>query len=141
MTREEAIQKYILPAVHHHWNEKVCNKIEQILKQEPCEDCISREALERELNAQYAVKAISAETIIDILNHLPSVQPTRPHGEWILKQRGPYVDIVCSKCGYAGVKEYAYNYTVNEVEKDGDYKNITASMCFCENCGADMRGE
>jgi len=35
MTREEAITKYILPAVHHHWNEKICNEIEQLLKQEP----------------------------------------------------------------------------------------------------------
>ena len=45
MTREEAIEKYILPAVYHHWNEKVCKEIEQILNQEPCEDTISREAV------------------------------------------------------------------------------------------------
>ena len=69
-----------------------------------------------------------------------SKEPTIPHGKWILKQRGKYVDIVCSKCGYARVKEYAYNYTVKEVEKDGDYKNSVTSICFCENCGAYMRG-
>ena len=38
MTREEAINKYILPAVKRTWNEKICGEIEEVLKQEPCED-------------------------------------------------------------------------------------------------------
>ena len=35
MTKDEAINKYIKPAIDHYWNEKVCNKIMQALEQEP----------------------------------------------------------------------------------------------------------
>ena len=42
MTREEAINKWIVPAIKNTWNEKKCNEILKALEQEPCEDCISR---------------------------------------------------------------------------------------------------
>ena len=60
-------------------------------------------------------------------------------GEWILKQRGKFVDIACSKCGYVRIKDYAYNYTVEELKKEVD-EDITKTN-FCECCGADMRPE
>lgn len=47
--------------------------IDYSLEQEPCEDCISREQLVRELNAQMAVDAITKEVAIDMLEHLPPV--------------------------------------------------------------------
>ena len=137
MTREEAIEKYILPAVHHHWNEKVCKEIEQILKQEPCEedyprcteckhydkekhhcprfcavikdtladvaeqescdDCISRQAVLNIINERKFVHTMEygeyigedsrqdellyAGTVRNIVLALPSIEPTRPHGE------------------------------------------------------------
>lgn len=40
------------------------------------EDCIRRKQLVRELNAQVAVNAITKETAQDMLDHLPSIQPT-----------------------------------------------------------------
>ena len=40
MTREEAINKWIVPAIKNTWNEKKCNEILKALEQEPC-DCIT----------------------------------------------------------------------------------------------------
>ena len=44
MNREEAIE-HINIAINRTWKEKKCNEILDALKQEPCEDCISREAV------------------------------------------------------------------------------------------------
>lgn len=35
MTREEAILKWIMPAIKNTWNEKKCNEILEALEQEP----------------------------------------------------------------------------------------------------------
>jgi hypothetical protein len=53
------------------------------LWQEPCEDAVSREQLERELHAQMAVDAISKEVALDMLEHLPSITPQPKTGHWI----------------------------------------------------------
>ncbi len=42
MTREEAINKWILPALRNTWNESKCIEILRALELKPCEDCISR---------------------------------------------------------------------------------------------------
>ena len=52
-----------------------CGECEVTKSQEPCEDAISREQLERELHAQMAVDAISKEVALDMLEHLPPVTP------------------------------------------------------------------
>lgn len=64
--------------------------------------------------------------------------PEREKGEWVLKQRGKFIDIVCSKCEYVRKKDYAYNFTVEEIEKEFNEDNTMPN--FCECCGADMRG-
>ena len=38
MTREEAIKKWIIPALKNTWNEKKNTEILKALEQEPCED-------------------------------------------------------------------------------------------------------
>ena len=43
MTREEAINKWIIPAIKYTWNEKKCNEILEALKQEPVLDKIKAE--------------------------------------------------------------------------------------------------
>lgn len=45
MIREEAITNYIVPAIKRTWNDKKCKEILEALEQEPCEDCISRQAV------------------------------------------------------------------------------------------------
>lgn len=37
MTREEAINKWIIPAIRNTWNDKKCEEILKALKQEPCD--------------------------------------------------------------------------------------------------------
>ena len=38
MTKEEAISKYIVPALKNTWNDKINNKVIKALEQESCED-------------------------------------------------------------------------------------------------------
>ena len=69
--------------------------------------------------------------------------PERPNGEWIFVQRGKCVDVCCDKCKSIRIKDYAYNYTVEQLLADKE--NISellsqGDMHFCPNCGADMRG-
>lgn len=40
MTREEAINKWVMPAIKNTWNEKKCGEIIEALEQEPCESAI-----------------------------------------------------------------------------------------------------
>ena len=97
------------------------------LEQQPCEDCISREAakvsIQRKIDEvvskdgsydydmkQYIGGLLTAKIAIS-RNNLPSVTPSRPKGKWM--------DDNCSICGY-GVKPW----------------NNTP---YCPNCGADMR--
>jgi hypothetical protein len=62
-------------------------------------------------------------------------------GTWILTQRGEYIDINCSECGYTRMKEYAYNYTIDEIDIQ-EVKDlvVTSKMNYCECCGAKMQG-
>lgn len=81
MTREEAINRLLEGEPFSElydptWDEALKMAIEA-LEQEPCEDCISREQLVRELNSQMAVDAITEEVVVDMLKHLPSVT-TKP---------------------------------------------------------------
>ena len=63
------------------------------------------------------------------------------HGEWILVQREEkYIDIVCNKCGFVRVKDYAYGYKIEELDME-EVKNLCIKnhLNFCECCGADMK--
>lgn len=60
-------------------------------------------------------------------------------GHWKFVQRGKYINICCCNCGYQRVKEYAYNYTVDQISEQ-DIKDFfsNSNMNFCENCGVKM---
>ena len=112
---------YYPPCIDCHKKmDEIRRTYDKLKEQEPCEDCISREQLVRELNAQMAVDAITKEVAIDVLEHLPPVTPKPKTGHWMIKddyETSPY--FVCSQCG-------------------------EVSCCkgnFCPDCGADMRGE
>lgn len=53
MIREEAINKYIIPAIKNTWNNKTCEEIIKAMKIEPCEDCISRESIKQKLQEHH----------------------------------------------------------------------------------------
>ena len=70
-----------------------------------------------------------------------AVGVTEKVGKWKFVQRGNFIDVCCSECGYARVKEYGYGckvYDLEENEMDNLLSN--SSMHFCENCGARMEG-
>lgn len=126
------------------------------LEQEPCEDCISRvdalKALDydiksfefksgvgRHMNEIASLLNTIYEIQSDNIKALPPVQPKPKIGHWKFVQRGKYIDICCPNCGYQRVKEYAYNYTVDQIS-DQDIKDFfsKSNMNFCEKCGARM---
>ena len=126
MTREEAIKALIKERkTALHENKQAFDMAIKALKQEPCEDCISREAVLDAIN-KYIEKSQSRGTIDDfisfeelVVKDLPSVQPIRPKGEWIEKTVRGSMSLVCSECG-------------------ADLGSICETD-FCPTCGADMR--
>lgn len=90
----------------------------QALKQQPCEDCISRqEALSRK-HIVYDDDGIGYSVVrVDEIMALPSVTPTRPKGRWIAgADRWGYIGYKCSECNAFSIDK-------------GNY---------CSNCGAEI---
>ena len=132
MTKEENIAT--LNEHLDHWkrllSEKICDQDEgektidalqnaiKALEQEPCEDCISRQAvLDKMKERDEELSSICTKDIRD----LPSVTPQPKIGQWEKRDvRGQRVDC-CSVCGLSNGTIYEYNY--------------------CPNCGAKMENE
>jgi hypothetical protein len=113
---------------------------EMITKNDLGVDCVSRQAVDR-LVWKYLRK--ETDENIAFYEHfleLPSVTPIRPKGHWELVQRGKYIDVCCSNCEAVRIKEYAYNYTIDQLDKE-DLKECfeCADMRYCPNCGSDNR--
>ena len=75
MTREEAIERWVIPALKNTWNEKKCDEILKALEQEPCNDCISRQAAIKPFLVDATEEWTSAD-IVKYLKSLLSVMPT-----------------------------------------------------------------
>ena len=98
------------------------------LEQQPCDDCISREAVVYYIKGH--IHEIISESGIDKNEHtnrilraiingvetMPSVQPTRPRGHWISMGDG-FSPFECSECMRVEFRDSPY----------------------CPKCGADMR--
>ena len=105
----------------------------EVLEQQPCEDCISREALldklEEPMNWTDSEAEIQEqrdyEGFIELVKSMPSITPSRPKGKWI-HWTDDYKDYVtCSCCGYG---------------EEGEVL-LSDKTPFCPICGADMRGD
>jgi hypothetical protein len=61
-------------------------------------------------------------------------------GHWKLVQRGESIDVCCSNCEAVRVKKFAYNYTIDQLDKK-DVKKCFESddMRYCPYCGSDNR--
>lgn len=140
MTAEEA--KEIMCKVTFYWelgeqtltqnqiNEALDMAI-KALEQQPCEDCISREAVHEMLENipinesdkwfNWLQKACLR------LAELPSVQPTRPTGRWILLDECSNSGYYCSECHKKVIKE--------------GWSNTVKKIKYCPNCGAKMEVE
>lgn len=99
-----------------------CKGAIKVLEQEPCEDCISREAVDEYItnllsDYLYDEERTRLEELTTYIWELPSVQPTRPTARWesLVEDYNK-----CSKCGEMGKLYRIYKY--------------------CPNCGARMEG-
>lgn len=110
---------------------ETCNMAIKALEQQPCEDCVSKQAVLDivrfedkwlfDAQSNNADTAIAFNAIISNVQALPSVTPTRKKGKWIKLYFGSMYDI-CSECGQKVTTGYfEYNY--------------------CPSCGAEMGSE
>ena len=102
----------------------------EALKREPCEDCISRQAVLDLIYNSWAHNGVGenyGELSIDALKALPPVTPRPKTGHWI--DRFPAKECKCSVCDFL------------ICISNGSYIDMVGQMKYCPNCGADMRGE
>lgn len=133
MTKNEALTKWVIPALKTTWNEKKCEEVLKALKQEPCDDAISRQALldafdfsekTRKWGGDHSgYNTMMLYEIQDMIESAPPVNPQPKTGHWIYddecKEHGH-----CSECGHRGVDLV-----------DGAPHN------YCPSCGAKMESE
>ena len=102
------------------------------LEQQPCEDCVSREAAINVIY-DYTYKKDMRRAI----EQLPSVKPQRPKGKWINNTYNHH----CSECGYGLTNETYMFYGLNRENDErhdcycGWEDNL---MNYCPCCGAEM---
>ena len=125
MTREEALVKvkgYLTDYLSLEDADEI-DEIIEALKQQPCEDCISREKVRRLIcknNDKYGYSNRFHEFTEECLK-LPSVTPTRLPGHWITNSDYPD-KLICSECNS--------KFDMWWMDKGSNY---------CPNCEADMR--
>lgn len=84
----------------------------------------------------YGEMALSAKNVPPVT---VEQKPQPKMGQWILTQRGKYIDINCSECGNTRLKDYAYGYTIDEIDLNGVNELIVKNhLNYCECCGAKM---
>ena len=127
MTREEAIKRLkearntIQP---FRYVDEAIDYAIKALKQEPCDDAVSRQALLDEFKdgtEGYDWAKWTRIDIIDAIEALPPVVPKREHGEWIINEEDESV-----KCPSCGGEFYTWGISTERIKK-------------CPNCGAEMR--
>ena len=119
---QEPCDKYIKEIDHLR---KYISKLEtKIVEQEPCEDCISRQAV-LDINFKRIIFATTkpVEMIEQKVKALPSITPQLKIGRWI-KTDGLYKNV----------------YSCSECERKVVLQNISKYK-FCPNCGAKMEVE
>ena len=101
-------------------------------------DLISRQAAITEFNCCELTPdgGIDANDAIDILERLPSAQPERKPGKWILMSDADGEYYACSVCGN---ELQRYSTELPTWEKPYPHKQSIDKTDFCPNCGADMR--
>ena len=143
MTREEAI-KFLELDKKDRGKCFISDAIDMAIKaleQEPTTkndlgvDCIDRNSIKYYPGTGGYMYASKGE-----IDKLPSVTPQEPKiGHWKLVQRGKNIDICCSNCKTVRIKGYAYNYTIDQLDKENLMECFEcADMRYCTNCGARM---
>ena len=124
-------------AMEHRQLAEWLRDYKRLKEQEPCEDCISRQAVLdafglSEKTRKYGGDHSGYDTMMkyeiqDVIEDLPSVNPQRT-GHWIEDTNGTYTDNhdtwECSQCGHVQI-------LLEGTPKDNDYN-------YCPNCGCAM---
>lgn len=101
------------------------NSIKTELK--PCEDCVSRDAVEKitweEPSYDDALNVLTE--VRDKVRALPSVEPQRPNGEWIIDDDFEHHNARCNKCG--------------NIIDSRLLKWYPQRYAYCSSCGAKMK--
>ena len=125
MTREQA--KEIIRAFRHIDYSKLDDKEKElydnaldtvfdVIKQEPCEDAISRSEVDKLCNMYLRVPTDEHVAFYEHFVDLPSVTPAREKGKWIegSTEQGAfgirYTEKTCSKCGWSHSLIIPQNY-------------------------------
>lgn len=135
MTREEAINK-VKGCLTDYFPMEDYGEVEEIikvLKQEPCEDAISRKAM---LDyQQYLHGRMSNEEnhkLWEFIKDLPSVTPAPKKCHNVNPDYAECDQFVCSNCGI----ELQDWHRVERDEDDGDITYHGYEFQYCPNCGA-----
>lgn len=138
MTRKERkkaidalkISAPIIAVTQEEFNDYIqtLNKVMDWLEQEPCDDCISRKAVEKIINKwlshpDYELK----DSIYDMtkkIHKLPSVRPQPKIGHWInaypdIEPNPMFMYAICSVCDFK--------------------QSVSIKLNYCPNCGAKMK--
>lgn len=137
-----------------HYCPRFCQVIKDALAEaQPCEDCISREAVRKILgnevfelmklhtvnpedNPKADAMSYGVNWSLNTLMELPSVTPQRPKGKWIKIQSGDEdfpESIVCSQCKNE-------NSHLDFDEHSEPIGKVFVTSKYCPNCGAEMSG-
>ena len=124
MTREEAIDVIKCLAWHTRPNEEDIEQAIKALEQEPCDDAISRQAVEKitweEPSYTDALNVLTE--VRDKIRALPPVTPQPKTGHWrAIYQGEEIIDYRCTKCEFGNT-----------------FGKSTYRMNYCPNCGCHM---
>lgn len=126
-------------AAEHRQLANWLKELKQLREQEPCDDCVSRQAAKNK--KVYSEERHEYVIPVAEIDWMPSAQPERKKGRWIpvdsysafggdeatwIAHGNPVAFYYCSEC-----KEEAY------AGEDGE----PLLTDYCPNCGAYMRGE
>ena len=132
MTREEAIKILMREDSVEISNDEVLEAYTmaiEALKQEPCDDCISREEVLAILGRESRLWGNNYEdwTVAkQEIKEMPSVTPKPKTGHWIAQDiHNCHTDFKCSECGYIHSFMHLYG-------------KPTADYTYCPNCGSRM---
>jgi Pyruvate/2-oxoacid:ferredoxin oxidoreductase delta subunit len=133
MTKEEALRR-VEGYLTDYFVTEDFDELEDIMKalrQEPCEDCVSRKVIDQNIYDYAESNGLSYTNMKNYILDAPSVTPTRKKGKWIAKENihGLERYYECSNCG---------NHCLYEYVEIG-FKN--AKTKYCPNCGAEMEND
>lgn len=124
MTREEAISILKTFKITGDRNHEAFDMAINALEQEPCEDCISRQAvIEKQMLLWDEFGNGHKCVLIESIDKLPSVSPQQRTGRWVktIGENGVTSAIRCSECGFEDNRYELFDY--------------------CPVCGAEMESE